>query len=97
MSYQYLLSTGAIVPDSSDLLSEVQTSFQSVFGSGLNTDPSTPQGVLITALTLARSSVVNNNAALANQINPNIAGGTFLDAIMALTGVQRVAQTLLGD
>jgi Baseplate J-like protein len=93
MSYQYLLSTGAVVPDTSDLLSEVQTSFKSVFGAGLNVNPSTPQGCLITALTLARSSVVNNNAALANQINPNIAGGTFLDAIMALTGAKRVDQT----
>lgn len=92
-NFQYITSTGTIIPDTSDLLSEVQTSFQSVFGTGLNVDPSTPQGVLITALTLARSTVVNNNAALANQINPNISGGTFLDAIMALTGVQRVVQT----
>jgi hypothetical protein len=36
---------------------------------------------------------VNNNAALANQINPNIAGGVWLDAIMALTGMQRTAAT----
>ena len=33
--------------------------------------------------------MVNNNAAIASQINPNIAGGVFLDAIMALTGMQR--------
>ena len=91
--YQYLTANGTIVPDTSDILSEVQGEYTSVFGSDLNTDPSTPQGVLITAETLARAQVVQNNAALANQINPNIAGGTFLDAIMALTGVQRTAQT----
>src|SRR5262249_35563379 len=33
------------------------------------------------------------NAALASQINPNVAGGVFLDAIMALTGMQRTPAT----
>jgi uncharacterized phage protein gp47/JayE len=51
--------------------------------------PDTPQGVLITAETLARDAVLRNNAALANQINPNLAGGVFLDAILALTGSAR--------
>jgi len=51
----------------------------------------TPQGALITAETIARSNVLRNNAAVANQINPNLAGGVFLDAIWALTGGQRLA------
>ena len=91
--YEYLSNTGVIVPDTTDILSGVQTEFQTVFGSDLIVTPDTPQGVLITAEALARAEVVNNNAALANQINPNVAGGVFLDAIMALTGVQRTAQT----
>ena len=49
--------------------------------------------MLIAAETLARTEVVNNNAALANQINPNNAGGVFLDAILALTGMQRSSAT----
>ena len=49
--------------------------------------------MLITAEALSRAAVVNNNAAVANQINPNVAGGVFLDAIMAFTGMQRTAQT----
>ena len=89
----YLTQTGIVVPDVSDILAEVQGEYVSVFGSDMSTDPSTPQGVLITAEALARTQVVQNNAALANQINPNVAGGTFLDAIMALTGVQRTPQS----
>lgn len=91
--YTYLDPTGIIVPDTSDILESVQQEYRSVFGQDLIVDPSTPQGVLIVAESLARTEVVNNNAALANQINPNIAGGIFLDAIMALTGMQRTPQT----
>lgn len=91
--YQYINSTGIIVPDTSNLLAETQTEFKNVFGADLVVTPDTPQGVLIAALTLVKTQLVNNNAALANQINPNIAGGVFLDAIMALTGMQRTAAT----
>lgn len=92
-NYQYLESTGVIVPDTSTILTEVQGEYKSVFGSDLVVTPDTPQGVLVTAEALARSSVINNNAALANQINPNNSGGVFLDAIGALTGARRVTQT----
>jgi hypothetical protein len=91
--YNYIVATGVILPDTSGLLSDVQTEYQDVFGSDLVLDPSTPQGVLITAEALSRAAVVANNAQIANQINPNVAGGVFQDAIMALTGVQRTAQT----
>lgn len=92
-NYQYITETGVIVPDTSQILVTTQDSYKSVFGSDLVTDPSTPQGLLITAETLSRDEVVNNNAAMANQINPNIAGGVYLDAIMALLGLQRIAAT----
>jgi uncharacterized phage protein gp47/JayE len=92
-AYNYLLTTGTVVPDVSDILAEVQQEYVAIFGSDLSLDPSTPQGVLITAEALARTQVVQNNAALANQINPNIAGGVFLDAIGLLTGIQRTPQS----
>jgi len=91
--YEYINETGVIVPNTSTLLVQVQDEFKALFGEDLVLDPSTPQGVLMTALTLMRDFVVNNNAALANQINPNVAGGVFLDAIMAFLGVQRTAAT----
>lgn len=91
--YQYLNSTGVIVPDTADILTGVENEFREGFGNDLVTTPDTPQGVLITSETLARDAVVRNNAALANQLNPNIAGGVFLDAICALTALQRIAAT----
>lgn len=91
--YNYITSSGILVPDTADLLTGVQDEYRAAFGADVNVDPSTPQGVLITAEVSARSGVLTNNAQLANQINPNLAGGVFLDAIGALTGLQRQAAT----
>jgi hypothetical protein len=88
-AYKYIEETGVIVPDTSDLLIEVENEFKAVFGQDLVVTPDTPQGALIAAEVLARDTVVRNNAALANQINPNEAGGVFFDGLWALTGGQR--------
>lgn len=95
--YNYIEPQGVIVTDTTgEILTEVITEYQNAFGQDLvvptSDSPqsfSTPQGLLITAEALARQAVADNNAMLANQINPNVAGGVFLDAIMALTGLER--------
>lgn len=92
-NYNYITQTGVITPDTSALLAEVQDEFKVAFGADLIVTPDTPQGVLITGESLARAGVVANNTALANQINPDRAGGVFLDALLGLTGMQRTAQT----
>lgn len=92
-AYEYVTSQGVILPDTADLLARVQTEWRAAFGQDLIVSADTPQGVLIIAETLARDAVVRNNAALANQINPDLAGGVFLDALWALTGGQRVPAT----
>lgn len=91
-NYEYIDVSGVIVPDTVATAANVETEFKAAFGADLIVTPDTPQGVLITAEILARDTVIRNNAALANQINPNIAGGVFLDAILALTGSARNPQ-----
>jgi len=91
--YEYITASGVILPDTADILAQVEAEFREAFGADLVTTPDTPQGLLITAETLARDAVARNNATLANQINPNLAGGVFLDALWALTGGARVAAT----
>lgn len=88
-SYDYVTATGTIVPDTSSVLSDVQAEFVAAFGSDLPLSPETPQGVLITGETSSRISVLRNNTNVANQINPNLATGLFLDALWALTGGKR--------
>lgn len=89
--YVYVDATGVVVPDTGALKSGIEQEYRDVFGADLVVTANTPQGVLITAETLARDAVVRNNAAVANQINPDIAGGVFLDAIGALTAFSRSA------
>lgn len=88
-AYNYIELTGTIVPDAIAIRAKVVQEYKDLFGQDLVVTPNTPQGLLITAETAARVGLVRNNAALANQINPNLAGGTFLDGIWALTGGQR--------
>jgi uncharacterized phage protein gp47/JayE len=89
--YQYIIPTGTIIVDTNTILTQVQTEYTNAFGEDLITTPNTPQGVLIAAEVAARVAVAQNNAALANQINPNIAGGVYQDALLGLTGGQRTA------
>jgi hypothetical protein len=92
-SYNYITDTGTVVADTQSLLQDVQAEWQLALGANLDLDASTPQGTLIAAETIARSSVMKNNADLANTINPNLSYGTFLDAICALLGIGRGKNT----
>lgn len=87
--YQYINTTGVIVPDTSETKQQVVSEFQAVFGLDIPIDDSTPQGVLINLEVEARDGMIRNNAELANQINPDLAGGVFLDGIWAFLGGER--------
>lgn len=91
--YKYVKGTGTIVPDTADLLADVQGEWKNAFGSDLQVTADTPQGVMIVGETAGRAEVLKNNAAVANQINPDLAGGVFLDSLCALLGLQRAAAT----
>lgn len=87
--YTYVTTTGVIVPDTADIKAGVQAEWKAALGDDLDVSDSSPQGVLIAAETASRRAVAENNAALANQINPNLSGGVFLDGLCALTGLER--------
>lgn len=91
--YQYITSTGVIVPDTSVIRDEVVSEWRAAFGQDLVVTSETPQGAMITIDVESRDGMVRNNAELANQINPDIAGGVFLDAIWALTRGRRRSAT----
>lgn len=96
MAYDYIVETGLIIPDTEDLENQIQQEFVRAFGTALKLDPQTPQGRLIAIFLTILSSLVRNNAKLANQINPNESGGIFLEIISALTGLD-VPQSTYSD
>lgn len=88
-SYDYVTDTGVIVADTQEVRTEVEDEQKVIFGDDFDVSDATPQGVQINAEAESRRSVIRNNVQLANQINPNIAGGIALNAIWALTGGER--------
>jgi len=93
VDFNYVVSTGVIVPDTATLRDEVVAEWRSAFGQDLVVTPETPQGVIITMEVEARDAMVRNNAEVANQINPDLAGGVWLDALWALTAGSRRGAT----
>jgi len=91
-SYEFVTASGTIVVDTSLTEIEVQDEFKALFGADLIIDPASPEGLLIEAETQSRDGIAKNNATLANQINPNIAAGIFLDALFKLFGGERDAE-----
>lgn len=87
--YNFIESRGVIVADTAMTRAQVEAEFRAVFGDDMPTDPATPQGMLITRITEERDAIARNNAEVANQVNPNLAGGLFLDSLVALTGGRR--------
>jgi len=93
LAYDYGTNSGIITPDTSETLTNVQNEFKGLFGNDLDITPSTPQGVLITALTLERKETAALCAFVANQFNPSLNSGIYKDAICELTGIQRQQAT----
>lgn len=93
VDFNYIVSTGVIVPDTSETRAQVEAEWRAALGQDLPVTSETPQGAMITMETESRDAVARNNAELANQINPDLAGGIFLDAIWALTAGERRGAT----
>lgn len=87
--YNYITSSGVIVPDTDSVKSDVQEEYKAALGNDLILTDSTPQGRLIDTETLARQNLLRTAALMANVINPNVSFGVFLDALCALTGCVR--------
>ncbi|AHK11701.1 P2 gpJ-like protein [Shewanella sp. phage 1/41] len=89
MSYNYIVDNGVIVPNTSSIKTEVEAEWRLIAGEDATIDPSSFEGRLIDATTTERIKVARNNATLANQLNPNMANGSFVDAHLALVGGER--------
>src|SRR5699024_5695758 len=90
---KYIGERGVIVPDTADTRAQIEAEWRAIFGQDLVVDPETPQGAIITALTQERDNTARAMAEVANQINPDIATGVFLDGLFALMGGARFAAT----
>ena len=86
-NYTLNVDTGTVTANTQDLLTDVHSEWQAIFGTTLDVDASTPQGTLIQNETVSRTSVMKNNADMANTLNPDQAYGVFLASTCALLGI----------
>lgn len=91
--YQFITAQGVIIPDTSQTRSEVEADYIEAFGSDFVVDPETPQGVMITADIERTDNTKRAMAEVANQINPDLATGVFLDSLFSLFGTARRGKT----
>lgn len=91
--YDFRTQDGIIVPDTTEILSDTQQDFQTVFGQDLSLEEATPQGRLIEQFSLAKRFIIGLCALQANQINPQYATGESLDSIGSLFNVNRKTAT----
>lgn len=72
---------GVLIPDVSDVLAGVQADINSVFGGKLSNNLETLQGQFATSTTAIKADSNAQLALLANNFNPELAQGSFQDAI----------------
>lgn len=87
--YEYSTQRGIVIPQTSDIKSMITSAFNTIFGTEVSTDETTPMGRFIEALTMLYINVLGVNAQNANFLNPKTAIGNALDNIGAIFGVER--------
>lgn len=84
---------GIIAPSTGEIKTGWQELFKIIFGSSVNLDDASPQGMLITSLTKVIANKNANFLFFANQFNPANATGTFQDALAELYFLSRKPAT----
>lgn len=91
--YDYLTGSGVIVPDTENVLSDVQQEWRDVFGQNLSVEPETPQGRIIELIARQRVFTLQMAAATSNMLNIDKSYGFILDDIGSLFQIQRKSAT----
>lgn len=91
--YDYITGQGVIVPDTSEILTEIQNEFKAVFGEDLDLTATTTQGRLIEMFQRNRTFCIQICALVSNMLNLNRASGFILDDLGSLFLISRQSAT----
>ncbi|MDE1906083.1 MAG: baseplate J/gp47 family protein [Rhodospirillales bacterium] len=83
-------ASGVSLPTDAAILAGVQADINQAFGGGVNSDLRSPQGQLAQSLTAIVSDTNAQIAAVANNINPDVAAGRWQDAIGRIYFLTRI-------
>lgn len=83
----------SLIPNTSDILTDLQDLYQDTFGASLSLDPSTPAGLLIGIDTANLVDVNEQAVMLYSQFNIDTATGKYLDALCSIFNIARLSAT----
>lgn len=81
---------GAVAPAAPDVVTGLDADFNAAFGGDLNTDPTTPQGQLITSIAAIILDKDDQLLSLFNNVDPAFASGRMQDAIARIYFLSRL-------
>lgn len=87
--YDYITGQGIIVPDTSEVLTDIQNEFKEVFGEDLDLTTTTTQGRLIEMFQRNRTFCIQICALVSNMLNLGRASGFVLDDLGSLFLIER--------
>lgn len=88
--YSYNTSSGVVIPQYDEVRANVVLAFKEAFGNDIDTTTQTAVGRLIEAVATMLRTVIQVNAQNANNFNPRVAIGSYIDNIAALFDLARL-------
>ena len=93
MTTNEVTAAGLITQGLDEIIADLQTAFQSIYGSDINLDSNSPDGQMIGIMAQLKSDLLDSITQVYNSFDPDVAQGTALDARVASNGIQRIGGT----
>ena len=91
MTSNYVDGTGLIIQTLSQIVTELETGFKSIYGNEINLDENSPDGQMINLFAQAKIDILECIASVYNSFSPTNCSGIVLDQRCALNGIYRRA------
>lgn len=89
----YVDATGLVTQSLTDIVSDLEAGFKSIYGTDINLDANSPDGQMINLFAQAKIDILDCVSQVYNSFSPSAAIGTSLDQRCALNGVIRDGAT----
>jgi uncharacterized phage protein gp47/JayE len=93
MTSNYVDSTGLILQTLTDIVTELETGFKTIYGTDINVDANSPDGQMINLFAQSKIDLLECIRDVYNSFSPTNAAGRVLDQRCALNGVTRIGAT----
>lgn len=93
MTNNYIDSTGLVLQQLADIVTELENGFKAIYGNDINLDPNSPDGQMINLFAQSKIDILDLISSVYNSFSPNSAIGVSLDQRCAINGIVRKGAT----